>query len=47
VIHVFDEADVSKIPWELAGVNYVVETSEALSNLSDAKLHLRSTQVNS
>ena len=44
-IHVFDEHDVSKIPWELAGVNYVVEATDALNNLNDAKLHLRSKQV--
>jgi glyceraldehyde-3-phosphate dehydrogenase/erythrose-4-phosphate dehydrogenase len=36
---------VSKIPWELAGVNYVVEATDALNNLNDAKLHLRSKQV--
>ena len=44
-IHVFDEHDVSKIPWELAGVNYVVEATDALNNLNDAKLHLKSKQV--
>ena len=44
-IHVFDEHDVTKIPWDLAGVNYVVEASEALTNIADAKLHLKTTQV--
>jgi hypothetical protein len=44
-IHVFDEHDVAKIPWELAGVNYVVEATEALSKAADAKLHLKTTQV--
>ena len=44
-IHVFDEHEVAKIPWELAGVNYVVEASEALTSMADAKLHLKTTQV--
>ena len=44
VIHVFDEKDVTKIPWDLAGVNYVVEGSEALSSVGEARNHLRSTK---
>ena len=40
-IHVFDVRDAAKIPWQDAGVNYVVETSEALNILVEAKRHLR------
>jgi glyceraldehyde 3-phosphate dehydrogenase len=41
VIHVFMEHDVSKIPWELASVNYVVEATEALNTKAEASLHIQ------
>ena len=40
VISIFVEHDVTKIPWTLAGVNYVVEATDVLNSLSEAKLHL-------
>ena len=39
-ISVFVEHDVTKIPWTLAGVNYVVEATDVLSSLAEARLHL-------
>ncbi|TRY78150.1 hypothetical protein TCAL_13476 [Tigriopus californicus] len=41
-IHVFECRDSAKIPWEEAGVNYVIETSEALQSAIEAQRHLRS-----
>ena len=41
VIHVLAEHDVTKIPWELVGVNYVVEATEALNSKAEAGLHIR------
>ena len=35
------EHDVTKIPWELSGVNYVVEATEVLNTKADAKLHFK------
>ena len=40
---VLAEHDVTKIPWELAGVNYVVEATEALNSKAEAALHIRKT----
>lgn len=42
-IHVLAEHDVTKIPWELVGVNYVVEATEALNSKAEAGLHIRQT----
>ena len=41
VIHVLSEHDVTKIPWELVGVNYVVEATDALNSKAEAGLHIR------
>ena len=43
-ISVFVEHDVAKIPWTLAGVNYVVESTDVLFSLADAKLHLSTSK---
>ena len=40
-IQVFTEHDVTKIPWELVGVNYVVEATEALNTKAEAGLHIK------
>ena len=40
VVHVFTEHDISRIPWAIAGVNYVVEATEVLNSKEDAMLHL-------
>ena len=44
VISIFVEHDVTKIPWTLAGVNYVVEATDVLNSLSEAKLHLNTAK---
>jgi glyceraldehyde-3-phosphate dehydrogenase/erythrose-4-phosphate dehydrogenase len=41
IIHVYTEIDAEKIPWQLCGVNYVVETATNLSKTAEAKKHLR------
>jgi glyceraldehyde-3-phosphate dehydrogenase/erythrose-4-phosphate dehydrogenase len=43
-ISVFVEHDVTKIPWTLAGVNYVVESTDVLSSLAEASLHLSTSK---
>ena len=40
-IQVFKEHDVTKIPWDLVGVNYVVEATEALNTKAEAGLHIK------
>ena len=40
-IQVFAEHDVTKIPWELVGVNYVVEATDALNTKAEASLHIK------
>ena len=40
-IQVFAEHDVTKIPWECVGVNYVVEATEALNTKAEAGLHIK------
>lgn len=44
VISIFVEHDVTKIPWNLAGVNYVVESTDVLSSLAEASLHLSTSK---
>ena len=44
VISIFVEHDVTKIPWTLAGVNYVVESTDVLSSLAEASLHLSTSK---
>ena len=39
-VAVFTEHDVTKIPWSIAGVNYVIEATDVLNSLSEASLHL-------
>jgi glyceraldehyde 3-phosphate dehydrogenase len=39
-IQVYKEHDVTKIPWDLVGVNYVVEATEALNTKAEAGLHI-------
>lgn len=43
-IHVFAEHDVTKIPWELAGVNYVIEATDALNTKAEASLHIKKSK---
>ena len=38
---VFAEKESEKIPWQLCGVNYVVETSPQLGKTIEARKHLR------
>ena len=38
---VFAEKESDKIPWQLCGVNYVVETSHQLGKTTEARKHLR------
>jgi len=39
-VAVFTETDVTRIPWSIAGVNYVVEATDVLNSLSEARQHL-------
>ena len=39
-VQVYKELEPSKIPWELSGVNYVIEATENLNSKVDAKHHL-------
>ena len=43
-IHVFAEHDVTKIPWELSGVNYVIEATDALNTKAEASLHIKKSK---
>ena len=43
-IHVFQEHDVTKIPWELSGVNYVIEATDALNTKAEASLHINKSK---
>ena len=36
-VAVFTEHDVTKIPWSLAGVNYVIEATDVLNTLSEVQ----------
>ena len=36
--------NAGEIPWELYGVNYVVETNDSLNTFNDGRNHLRSVE---
>ena len=40
VIHVFEEKEPDKIPWEISGVDYVVETAESLCQVQVCKVSI-------
>ena len=37
-VAVFAETDVTRIPWSVAGVNYVVEATDVLNTVAEVKL---------
>lgn len=41
---VFTELEPSRIPWEVAGVNYVIEATESLNSKVEARHHLSPSQ---
>jgi len=40
-VDVLANSDTSRIPWEALGISYVIETVEPLSDLAEARRHLR------
>ena len=44
IVTVFTELDPRKIPWDVAGVNYVIEATESLQSKVNARHHLQPDQ---